>query len=375
MLKSTNKTTVLVIDDEQSFLDVITNVLKSSDFKIIQALDGKMGVFVARKFLPDIIISDWEMPVMDGIEAIRILKEDELTKDIPVIMATGRMTSSHNLKTALKAGAIDFIRKPIDPLELISRMNSALLLSNSISEIKKQNAELVQLNATKNKLFSIIAHDLRTPFNAILSYVRLIVNPEFDVSDEMRLKLNNQLHLSATSGSALLDNLLTWARSQQNSITLNTKAINLKELVSESISPYLSFAETKKIKVEEKVSPDIFIKVDHYTILTTIGNLVNNAIKFTDIGGSITISSDVSASFAALNIDDTGVGISEDGIEGLFKIERNNSTRGTNGEKGTGLGLILSKEFAEKNGGTIQVESQLSKGTRFILTLPKSDGA
>lgn len=137
------KATILVIDDEQRFLDVITNTLKASNYKVIQALNGEMGVMVALKFMPDIIICDWEMPVMDGIEAIKTLKNDKETKDIPVIMATGAMTTSDDLNTALNAGAVDYIRKPIDPIELIARINSALKLSKSYKEIKEKNIEIV----------------------------------------------------------------------------------------------------------------------------------------------------------------------------------------------------------------------------------------
>ena len=130
------KATILVIDDEQRFLDIITNTLKGSEYKVIQALNGEMGVMVARKFIPDIIICDWEMPVMNGIDAIKTLKQDGLTKNIPIIMATGAMTSPENLNTALKAGAMDYIRKPIDPIELTARINSALTLSISYGTIQ-----------------------------------------------------------------------------------------------------------------------------------------------------------------------------------------------------------------------------------------------
>ncbi len=140
------KVTILVIDDEQSFLDIISDGLKDFDYKVLQALNGKMGCMVAQKFLPDIIVCDWEMPVMNGIETIRFLKSQDETKDIPVIMATGGMTSSENLEKALGIGAIDYIRKPIDPIELIARINSSLQLANSYKAIKKQNTLLASLN-------------------------------------------------------------------------------------------------------------------------------------------------------------------------------------------------------------------------------------
>ncbi len=140
------KATILVIDDEQNFLDIIANGLKGYNYKVLQALNGKMGCMVAQKFLPDIIVCDWEMPVMNGIETISFLKNQDSTKDIPVIMATGGMTSSENLEKALSVGAIDYIRKPIDSIELNARINSSLQLANSYKDIKKQNNLLSSLN-------------------------------------------------------------------------------------------------------------------------------------------------------------------------------------------------------------------------------------
>ncbi len=143
---------ILVIDDEQSFLDIITNSLGKYNYKVLQALDGNMGYMVAKKFIPDIIICDWEMPIMNGIETIKYLKSNPSTSDIPVIMATGAMKSSENLEKALGVGAIDYVRKPIDPIELLARINSSLTLANSYKAIKKKNNDLALLNQEiKNK--------------------------------------------------------------------------------------------------------------------------------------------------------------------------------------------------------------------------------
>ncbi len=154
---------ILVIDDEQSFLDIITNSLGNYNYKVLQALDGNMGCMVAKKFIPDIIICDWEMPVMNGIETIKFLKSNPITADIPVIMATGAMTSSENLEKALNVGAIDYVRKPIDPIELIARISSSLNLANSYKAIKKQNKDLELLNEeiqNKNEEIATQANNL-----------------------------------------------------------------------------------------------------------------------------------------------------------------------------------------------------------------------
>ncbi len=160
------KVTILVVDDQQDFLEVITDILDSNNFKIIHALNGKMGIEVAKKFLPDMVITDWEMPEMDGIEMIKTFKISKILFDIPIVICSGIMTSSQNLKAAFDAGAIDYIRKPIDPIELIARVNSALLLSHSLIIIKNQKKEILsEKEKIDNLLLSVfpkkVALDLK----------------------------------------------------------------------------------------------------------------------------------------------------------------------------------------------------------------------
>lgn len=139
---------ILIIDDQPINIELIVNHLEEADksYKMYQAIDGKTGCEIARKIAPDLIITDWEMPVMSGIEAIKRLRKGEITKDIPVIVASGVMTTSDNLKTAMEAGAVDFIRKPIDKIELIARVRSILLLADSYKEIRQQRDELTEKN-------------------------------------------------------------------------------------------------------------------------------------------------------------------------------------------------------------------------------------
>ena len=143
------KIVVLVMDDEQTYINSITDILVPRNYKIIQAINGKMGVAVAQKFIPDLIITDWEMPEMNGIEATKLLKQDELTSDIPIIISTGVMIKPQDLSIALAAGAMDFLRKPVDETELLARMESALRLTKAYSKIKEQNSELMKQLTSK----------------------------------------------------------------------------------------------------------------------------------------------------------------------------------------------------------------------------------
>jgi len=240
-------------------------------------------------------------------------------------------------------------------------------------ELKASNDKLNLLNATKDKFFTIISHDLRSPFNSILGFTNLLVNDYNKIDDTQKKKIISLLNSSSQFAYELLDNLLTWARTQTGRIEINKELLNLKELVETSISPYVLNASEKDINIIINVPAETMISIDKNTSITFIRNLVNNAIKFTPEGGLITIDSHDNEDHIKLHIIDTGVGMSPEVIDKLFRIDKDVSTSGTNNEKGTGLGLILCKEFIEKNGGDISVISEVGKGSEFIITLSKQN--
>jgi len=382
---------VLVIDDEQNYLDLITETLNDKNYKILQALNGKMGCMVAQKFIPDIIITDWEMPEMDGIETLKELKENYLTKDIPVIMCTGKMTSSENLDTALNAGAVDYIRKPVEAIELIARINSALNLSESIKKIKSQNENLVNLNtrivqkneeilaqnqqlesliATKDKFFSIIAHDLRNPFNNILGFSDLLVNFSEEYNQQETKQFIETIHNSAQSAYKLLGNLLEWAMSQTGQTEFKPENIFLEELIINTLKITVGNSQAKNINVSYAIDENVQVYADKNMMETILTNLVTNAIKYTHKFGEVEINVDPGLEEVKISIIDNGIGIKPDKIDKLFEVSEKTSTPGTEKERGTGLGLILCKEFIEKHGGTMGVDSEVGKGSIFWFTLP-----
>ena len=238
-------------------------------------------------------------------------------------------------------------------------------------ELKASNDKLNILNSTKDKFFAIISHDLKSPFNSILGFTNLLVEDYNNFDEAQKKKIINSLNKTAQSTYKLLENLLTWAKTQRGEIEINKKAFNLKELVETSIAPYKYSASQKKIEIVINILPDANISVDRNTSMRIIGNLTNNAIKFTPEGGTITISYHENGDSIEIHILDTGVGMTSEVIGKLFRIEKGISTKGTNNEKGTGLGLILCKEFINKNGGNISVKSEVGKGSEFIITFPK----
>ncbi len=263
-------------------------------------------------------------------------------------------------------------------LRLKKRANSSLLQKNEIINEQKDQlvntlTKLEKVVAEKEKFFSIIAHDLRSPFNIILGYVELL-DKDFDDYDEVEQKeFIHEIARSSKSTFALLENLLNWSMFQQGKIHIKMEKLNLAELINASIEPYSSGARKKNIQIINMITDGIIIDADKYTMSTSIGNLINNAIKFTSPKGKIIISAIKNIKNIDIYIKDNGVGMSPEQITKLFKIEKTYSSLGTSGEKGTGLGLILCKEFIEKNSGHIQVESEIGLGSKFIISLPISN--
>jgi len=244
-------------------------------------------------------------------------------------------------------------------------------IEEKVEELKTINDKLEETNATKDKFFSIISHDLRSPFNSILGFTDLLSDEYDSIEDAEKREIISLLNKSSQLAFELLDNLLTWARTQTGRIEISKEQLNLKELVEISIAPHALNASGKDIKIVINVPSETMISIDKNTAITFIGNLVNNAIKFTPEGGLITIESHDNEDIIKLHVIDTGVGMLPETIEKLFRIDENVSTKGTNNEKGTGLGLILCKEFIKKNGGDISVISEAGKGSEFIITLFK----
>lgn len=237
-------------------------------------------------------------------------------------------------------------------------------------QLKQSEQKLRQLNATKDKLFSIIAHDLRNPFNAILGLTDILSedNDSFNEDDKKDIIFN--LNTSTKAAYALLENLLNWALLQQERIEINKEEINLVEYVQECVLPYMHNSQKKKINIQIDIPKNQKIIIDKHTMGVVIGNVVNNAIKFTPEGGSVKILSNEKPDQTELWIKDSGIGMNQTQIDNLFMIEKSSSTLGTNKEKGTGLGLILCKEFTEQNGGNIRVESDKEQGSTFIISIP-----
>jgi PAS domain S-box-containing protein len=237
--------------------------------------------------------------------------------------------------------------------------------------IKKYAEELRQLNNTKDKFFSIIAHDLRNPFITILGFSDLLVSDFNDLTDDEKIYYISEMKKSAEISHNLLQNLLQWSRSQTGRIEFNPSKLDISQIISCNVELLTPHAAGKQIQITSIVPDNIFVRADEDMLNTILRNLITNAIKFTNTGGSIIIGFADGTDQLTVCVSDNGVGMSESVKDKLFKADENQTTMGTAQEAGTGLGLILCKEFVEKHGCKIWVESEAGKGSKFCFTLPK----
>ncbi len=245
------------------------------------------------------------------------------------------------------------------------------MLTKNHKTIENQKNELQELNATKDKFFSIIAHDLKNPFNQLLGFSRLLVENHRSYDAEKRDIFLQYIFDAGQQAFDLLNNLLEWSRSQTGRINYNPEVINLFNLSKKWQSIHTPLANQKPVQLYFDILSDINVKADKNMLNTIMRNLISNAIKFTPRNGKILVKAiQKNDLLAYISVADTGVGIASEDIPKLFRIDVSHSTKGTNDEGGTGLGLILCKEFIEKNNGKITVESQENKGSTFSFTLP-----
>lgn len=236
--------------------------------------------------------------------------------------------------------------------------------------LKKSEAQLIELNATKDKFFNIVAHDLKNPFTSLLGATELLYENINKMDSENIKMLAQILNDSAKSGYAILLNLLDWSRSQTGLIKFNPGRINLKSLIDDNISDLKLYTTNKAINLTSEVKEDIYIFSDENMINTILRNLLSNAVKFTHKYGKVNVSLANSGDEVVISVKDTGIGISEDNIKKLFRIDSKYTRPGTEKEQGTGLGLKLCKEFVEKMEGKIWVESIENEGSEFIFSIP-----
>ncbi len=245
-------------------------------------------------------------------------------------------------------------------------------LENTLAQLNQTNQKLHEVNATKDQFISILGHDLKNPFTTLLGFSNLLIT-RFDQYDRETIKRHLET-INKTSSQIynLLNNLLEWSRIQGDKVAFNPETTNIYLLVQETYDLFTYMAKAKQITIEMDVAEDIEVQIDREMIKTVIRNLLNNAIKFTPEDGKINISATKKEAFVHVKVSDTGAGMKQKTLNKLFKIGEIESRPGTDGERGTGFGLLLCKEFIDKHGGEIWAESEVGKGSSFKFTIPRN---
>lgn len=236
--------------------------------------------------------------------------------------------------------------------------------------LELKNKELASINNTKDKLFSIISHDLKNPFNSLIGLSDILIK-KYSVHDDIkRLELLNQMYKSSLRNFDLLENLLQWSKTQLNRIKVEKSQFDLQLLAQTAIDHQIATIEQKQIIIKNHIPFSYIINADENLLHVVLRNLISNAIKYSKTNSEIIISTENNQSFLKIFVEDHGIGMTKEKLDSIFNLDTIKSERGTNNEIGTGLGLIICKEFIEKHNGTIKVESELGKGSKFIISLP-----
>ena len=360
---------ILIVDDVTSNVLLLKILLTNEKFQICTASNGHQCVEVARSEHPDLILLDVMMPELNGFDTAVILKKDPLTADIPIIFLTA-LNSPSDLVHGFQVGAHDFLTKPFNKEELIMRVMHQISLVAAKRYIIEQNEKLKRIISNRDKMYSVIAHDLRSPMASIRMVLNLCVNVVTpDMVGEEIFGLLDKANRESEETHDLLDNLLKWTKSQTGRLEVAYQNLELDDIVPGVVDIFTMIAEMKKIKLQYIPSEEhLKVRADNDMMKTVVRNFISNAIQFTPEGKGIEVYYKKSGEFAKISVRDHGVGIAPERIDTLF--HKGETTYGTGGEEGSGLGLQLCADFARKNGGDVMVESTLGEGSTFSFLVP-----
>lgn len=284
----------------------------------------------------------------------------------------------HEVENIRKDGTVNYMELREKKIVLPDGNTGILVFANDVTtrrlaeeSVKKYMQELETANATRDKFFSIIAHDLKSPFNAILGFSKLLFDDYNNFNEEEKLTIIENIKLSSESTYKLLQNLLEWARMQTNQIVIKSEDLDISVIINDTIDLLKSQAEQKNIRIFSSVRFNTLIYADENIIKTVLRNLISNAIKFSHPGNKVKIFSEKVEDKIRISVQDFGVGLSDAEKENLFKLDSKYKRPGTQNERGTGIGLMLCKEFIERNGGFIEIESSTDSGSIFSIVAPE----
>ncbi len=378
------KPTILIVDDKPANLSVVSKMLSELEYEIYVSVNGQQALETLNSSQIDLVLLDVLMPGLNGFDVCEKLKADSCFSSIPVIFLTACI-SEKDIARGFKAGGVDYITKPFNKSELLARVNTHLELKMSKDticrqyerikyqnkRIKKQNGELKRLNNNKDRFLSYLAHELKNPFHILTTLSKILIK-KYDAYDEQKkLAFIKNIFNTSISGYSLLENLLQWSLANTGKLEWNPVEADLYECINDNIKLLKNNARIKNISVKNEIPPQTTAFFDENIIATVIRNLLSNAIKFTDHKGCIKIGVYEENAYYIVKISDNGMGIDPEKQKILLKEEQMFTTKGTDDEKGTGLGLLLCKQLVEINKGKLWLESKHGKGSTFFFSIYK----
>ena len=361
---------ILIVDDVMSNVLLLKVLLTNEKFAIATASNGRQALEQVEKENPDLVLLDVMMPDMSGFEVAQHLKSNPQTAEIPIIFLTA-LNSTADIVKGFQVGANDFISKPFNKEELIIRVTHQISLVAAKRLILSKTEELQRTIAGRDKLYSVIAHDLRSPMGSIKMVLNmLILNLPFEKIGAEMYELLTMANQTTEDVFSLLDNLLKWTKSQIGKLNVVYQDVDLVEVTDGVIEIFSMVASLKKIRIREMKPERMMVNADIDMLKTVVRNLLSNAIKFSKENSEILVKMEEVDGMAVVSVQDHGCGISEEGQKKLLHADTHFSTFGTNNEEGSGLGLLLCKDFVVKNGGKLWFTSKEGEGSIFSFSIP-----
>lgn len=361
------KPIVLIVDDMAINLRIAAEVLREH-YRIIIADNGEKAIMAAKEKLPDLILLDIMMPEVSGLQVAKILSNDPETSEIPIIFLTAK-TQPEDTVEAFNAGGVDYITKPFQRPELLQRIKTHIQISRQKKELYQTGLQLKQLNEEKNKLFSVVAHDMRNFVGGSLTLMKM-THANLDSFDKPAIEERiREVIVNLERTTVLMNELLSWSKRHANRIDFNPEYFGLYPEIQKNFINWELTAREKNIRLVNQVDENRQVFGDKNMINTVLRNLIHNAIKYTPNSGTVTVKEVTSDGYNCISVIDTGIGIPEQNLEAIFE-ESFESTADTTGKKGTAVGLKLCREYIKKHQGIIYAENNPEGGSRFEVMLP-----
>lgn len=361
---------ILIVDDVMSNVLLLKVLLTNEKFAIATASNGQQALDQVDKEHPDLILLDVMMPDLSGFEVAQRLKANPDTADIPIIFLTA-LNSTTDIVKGFQVGANDFISKPFNKEELIIRVTHQISLVAAKRIILKKTEELQRTIAGRDKLYSVIAHDLRSPMGSIKMVLNMLILslPAEKIGADM-YELLTTANQTTEDVFSLLDNLLKWTKSQIGNLSVVYQDIDVVEVADSVIDIFNMIASLKKITIRAEKPEKLPVSADIDMLKTVIRNLLSNAIKFSNEGSEVLVKIEEQEGMVVFSVKDSGCGIDEEGQKKLLHTDTHFSTFGTKNEEGSGLGLLLCQDFVVKNGGKLWFTSKKGEGSTFYFSIP-----